>query len=691
MKYSVILFLFFCEFTFGQIPGNPRIMSTRNFPTVYTLSYTPKQGGSSADVTAQVINTGRFTVTESGILWGTGSLDIDTYTGKISTGAINGQPFTINISSLPESGSISVVAYAKTQTGTFYGKEITIPQQKVRSPFTNKTWMSYNLGATALANVTVPRGDVNSYGHLYQWGRGNDGHQIVLPLKSATYDVNRVAISGSAFSGVSGSKLANYNSTSSSFVNNSNDWLATSRNDLWQGLNGLNNPCPNGFRVPTFDEFWNEVQNFSPGNAVGALNSFLRLPMAGLRTFSGLLGTTANNYFNYDIARYWTSTVQTNTTIRMMGFNSSEITTGTFPTKSWGYSVRCIFGEGSSGGSSILEYINKNYSTTGNMFPNIPVSGVTHTMTANVSTIGTYDISTNPVNGVSIAGKGTFTGAPGTKEIVLTASGTPLEPSSTTFRLNTMDDIFVDEFIRIVSPTSTNGTAVVDSYTPIGSTTGEMSSGNKIIVNVPQSIGAVVSQTFTANVLTPGTYNITAINNGVTFTASGTFTNSGPQNIVLSASGIPTSAGDYTFTSNTNPSAVFSNTTITGDPTSGGTATISFEPNVVATTLVDLTMDQKSENSRELLYLVESSTYSPPFKMHRVVNVTKVGSYNLNISDNRDGATLRLAGSGTFTTTGWQPITLYFIGAPKSGPPSNHSFYFPAPSTRYTGKNSKSP
>jgi len=659
-------------------------MRTRNFPTVYTLSYTPKEGGSSADVTAQVINTGRITVTESGILWGTGSLDIDTYTGKISTGNINGQPFTLNISSLPESGSISVVAYAKTQAGTFYGKEITIPQQKVVSPFTNKTWMSYNLGATALANVTVPRGDVNSYGHLYQWGRGNDGHQIILPLKSATYDVNRVAISGSAFSGVTG-LLTNYNSASSSFVNTTNNWFTNSRNDLWQGLNGLNNPCPAGFRVPTFDEAWNEAVNFSPSNAVGALNSFLRLPMAGLRTNGGVLGT---NYFNYDIGRYWTSTSESNNFAKVIGFNSSEITTGLLPSKSWGYSIRCIFGESSSGGSSNLSYINLNYSTTGNMFPNIPVSGVTQTITANVSTIGTYDISTNTVNGVSFAGKGTFTGATGVKEIVLTASGTPLEPKSTIFRLNTMDDIFVDEFTRIVSPSSTNGTAVVDSYTPVGSTTGEMSSGNKIIVNVPSSIGTVVSQTFTANVSTPGTYNINAINNGVTFASSGTFTTTGPQNIVLTASGIPTSAGDYTFTSNTNPSAIFSNTAITGDPTSGGTATIDFTNSVTAGAPVLLTAEQTAENARKLVYMVESSTYNPPFIGYRIVNVTKAGSYNLNMSDNRDGVTLRLAGSGIFTTTGWQLMTLYYIGAPKSGPPSNHAFYFPN-SSRYQGKDSQ--
>ena len=315
-------------------------MSTRNFPTVYTLSYTPAQDASSADVTAQVINTGLFAITESGILWGTGSVDIDTYTGKISTGDITGQPFTINVSPLPESGSISIVAYAKTQQGTFYGKVITIPQQKVRSPFTNKTWMTYNVGATAIANVNSPRGDVDSYGYLYQWGRGSDGHQIILPLKSATYDVNRVAISGSAFSAVSTSPLTNYNSTSSSFVNNGSDWLSAYRNDLWQGLNGLNNPCPAGFRIPTLAEWQAEQAFFTSNNANGAFNYSLKLTMPGwLESFSSggasFIATSSGGF-------YLTQTANANGSVQYFGINSGNVWTDVNLFKRQGLSCRCI-------------------------------------------------------------------------------------------------------------------------------------------------------------------------------------------------------------------------------------------------------------------------------------------------------------------------------------------------------------
>jgi len=47
---------------------------------------------------------------------------------------------------------------------------------------TGRIWMDRNLGATQVA--TSPT-DAKSYGYYYQWGRGNDGHQ--LPNSGTTY------------------------------------------------------------------------------------------------------------------------------------------------------------------------------------------------------------------------------------------------------------------------------------------------------------------------------------------------------------------------------------------------------------------------------------------------------------------------------------------------------------------------
>jgi hypothetical protein len=64
------------------------------------------------------------------------------------------------------------------------------------------------------------------------------------------------------------------------------------------------------------------------------------------------------------------------------------------------------------------------------------------------------------------------------------------------------------------------------------------------------------------------------------------------------------------------------------------------------------------------------------------VNVTQIGTYNIDAPGNRNfqGNTLRLVGSGTFTTTGVQTIPLYVYGAAISytgNPTVPHYFYLP--------------
>jgi uncharacterized protein (TIGR02145 family) len=94
------------------------------------------------------------------------------------------------------------------------------------------------------------------------------------------------------------------------------------------------------------------------------------------------------------------------------------------------------------------------------MVAGIAVSGVTQTITATVTTVGTYSISTT-ANGVTFAGSGTFAGT-GAQNIVLTASGTPTAAGSNTFTLNTTPNC---SFTRTtLAPLPTNIT--LSSITP---------------------------------------------------------------------------------------------------------------------------------------------------------------------------------------------------------------------------------
>lgn len=73
--------------------------------------------------------------------------------------------------------------------------------------------------------------------------------------------------------------------------------------------------------------------------------------------------------------------------------------------------------------------------SAGTMIVGTAVSGLTQTITANVTTIGSYNISTT-ANGVTFAATGTFAGT-GLQNIVLTATGTLTAVGTHTFALNT--------------------------------------------------------------------------------------------------------------------------------------------------------------------------------------------------------------------------------------------------------------
>jgi hypothetical protein len=186
---------------------------------------------------------------------------------------------------------------------------------EVVNPTTGKTWMDRNLGASQVA--TSPT-DVLAYGDLYQWGRGNDGHQC------------RTSISTTSLSSLDQPGHGYFIYTNSG----NKDWRSPQNINLWQGINGINNPCPIGYRVPTFNEFNAERLTWLDQNSAGAYNSVLKLPLAGSREYdSGIISLVGTD------ARYWTSTIdQTNATAMIFGSSSSS--SAYF--RAFAFSVRCI-------------------------------------------------------------------------------------------------------------------------------------------------------------------------------------------------------------------------------------------------------------------------------------------------------------------------------------------------------------
>jgi hypothetical protein len=177
----------------------------------------------------------------------------------------------------------------------------------------------------------------------------------------------------------------------------------------------------------------------------------------------------------------------------------------------------------------------------------IDATGTTLTLYADVAQAGTYSLSLTE-NGVTFAGSGTFA-ATGCQPIVLTASGTPLADGSFTWTSSTTPEASAT---TDVLSESSNGTSVVSAYGGpgcsggTGSITGTMTQG-ATVSGVTMELYAEVTQT--------GTWSLEATENGVTFSGSGTFVATGCQLTTLTGSGTPAASGDFTWTTNSTPSA----------------------------------------------------------------------------------------------------------------------------------------
>ena len=251
---------------------------------------------------------------------GTDGVDgADGATGTFQSGTVAGQMqywngtawVTVAVTA-NEAATLQMIGGVPTWTGG------TPPTPNVTNATTGKIWMDRNLGASQVATSST---DAASYGDLYQWGRAADGHQIRTSGTTATLSAVDQPGNGNFITINSG----NY------------DWRSPQNDNLWQGVNGVNNPCPSGYRLPTDTELDAERVSWGTSNAAGAFASPLKLPLPGYRPNSN--GSLLNVGTACD---YWSSTVS-GANSRHLNFNSSYANTrmGT-ANRAHGFSVRCI-------------------------------------------------------------------------------------------------------------------------------------------------------------------------------------------------------------------------------------------------------------------------------------------------------------------------------------------------------------
>jgi uncharacterized protein (TIGR02145 family) len=286
-------------------------------PTITTTAIT-ELISSGAKSGGTVSSDGGSIITSRGVVWGTSSNPTISLTTKTSDGTGSGS-FQSLITGLAVNTIYFVRAYATNSAGTSYGNELSFTTLSINTVVgaNGRIWMDRNLGASRVATSST---DVESFGDLYQWGRGADGHQKRNSGTTTTLSSTDVPGNGSFILIPVGNNI---------------DWRIPQNNNLWQGKNGINNPCPSGFRLPTEAEWNAEKATWSSNNAAGAFASPLKLPIAASRAFFdgrpidvGLAGGA------------WSSTV-VGIFARGLYFRSSEVISGSIG-RATGLSVRCI-------------------------------------------------------------------------------------------------------------------------------------------------------------------------------------------------------------------------------------------------------------------------------------------------------------------------------------------------------------
>jgi uncharacterized protein (TIGR02145 family) len=292
-------------------------------PTVSTaevsdITETSARGGGN------VSDDGGLSVMARGVVWSTSSNPtLDSNDGYTNDGSGTGS-FTSDITNLDPDTEYYVRAYATNSRGTGYGSQrsftTTGPRDtetevvEVTNPVTGRTWMDRNLGASRAATSST---DEEAYGHLYQWGRAADGHQVRTSDTTST-------LSSSDTPGHGNFILA------PSYPG----WRSPQNDNLWQRVNDINNPCPSGYRLPTDSEWETERRSWSSDGSAGAFASPLKLPRAGRRNSDGSLDVVGGG------GLYWSSTVSDIDSRRLL-FTSSRAYVGSTD-RAVGLSVRCI-------------------------------------------------------------------------------------------------------------------------------------------------------------------------------------------------------------------------------------------------------------------------------------------------------------------------------------------------------------
>jgi hypothetical protein len=229
-----------------------------------------------------------------------------------------------------KSGFVGAVGEATTVTFTYNGQTVTYGI--INSAATGRKWLDRNLGAP---NAPSAYNDYANYGDLFQWGRLADGHQLINRTGPADANMSAVNVGTTPYPGPYDLSPTD-NPGHSKFILSpeyNSDWREPKNDNLWQGVNGINNPCPAGWRIATATEW--AAENL--GNLPSAYTK-LKITLTGLHA-----GDDDGIYQSATNGLYWTSTI--GTTFDYRAKRTAITTTATTQSETFrsnGHACRCI-------------------------------------------------------------------------------------------------------------------------------------------------------------------------------------------------------------------------------------------------------------------------------------------------------------------------------------------------------------
>ena len=161
-----------------------------------------------------------------------------------------------------------------------------------------KIWIQQNLGSPQVAFHSM---DMASYGHFFQWGRWDDGHQ--LPNSSTI-------IGNSSIQNPSQITPGNPNFIKSETQSNAWWGVGGLSTDTWSGTmatstNGKD-PCTAlgaGWHLPSAADWQNVIDHENISSTFNAFQSNLKLPAGAIR-----FSNNGNVHVQGDIGYFWTNT-----------------------------------------------------------------------------------------------------------------------------------------------------------------------------------------------------------------------------------------------------------------------------------------------------------------------------------------------------------------------------------------------